>query len=60
MDIQDIDKLREKAELNKLLGEALEAVAYAHLFAKNAELLNSQEYINFEDDINALSVADPQ
>lgn len=60
MDIQDIDKIREKAQLHRLIGEALEAVALARLFASEANLLNSQEYINFEDELNAISVADPQ
>lgn len=52
-------KIKERAALMKLIGTALDAVVDVRLYAKDWDLLNSQEYINFEDELNKLSVEDP-
>lgn len=52
-------KVKEKAQLLQMIGKALEACADVRLYAKDWDLLNSQEYINFEDELNKLSVKDP-
>ena len=52
-------KVKEKAQLLQLIGKALEAAADVRLYAKEWNLLNSQDYLNFEDELNKLSVKDP-
>lgn len=49
----------EEAQLAQAIGEALELVCHARQIAKDYDLLNSQMYLDFEDKLNAFSVADP-
>lgn len=59
MNMQSELDLYEKGQFMQIIGEALQKVAEARLFAKERNLLNTQEYLNFEDDLNAVSIADP-
>ena len=52
-------KVKERAHLLELIGAALNACADVRLYAKEWNLLNSQDYLNFEDELNKLSVKDP-
>lgn len=49
----------EESQLYQAIGDALEKVYKARQMAKDCDLLNSQIYLNFEDKLNQLSVADP-
>ena len=49
----------EYSQLHQAIGEALEKVCHARQVAKDCGLLNSQIYLDFEDKLNQLSVADP-
>ena len=59
MNMQSELDLYEKGQFMQIIGEALQKVAEVRLFAKERNLLNTQEYLNFEDDLNAVSIADP-
>lgn len=48
-----------KGNLLELIGRAMQAVAEARQYAKDVNLLDSQDYLNFEDALNQISVADP-
>ncbi len=59
MDLQREIKLHEKGQFIQIIGEALQKVAETRMFAKERELLNTKEYLDFEDELNSISVADP-
>ena len=48
-----------KRHLLELIGKAMQAVSEARHYAQDANLLDSQDYLNFEDALNQISVADP-
>lgn len=52
-------KIKEKGKLLQLIGTALDAVASTRLYAKEWSLLNTQEYLDFEDTLNKFSTMDP-
>jgi len=51
--------MKYKTQLLELIGTALNACADVRLYAKEMNLLNSQDYLNFEDELNRFSVKDP-
>lgn len=58
--MKDLDtQIFEEAHLAAAIGEALKSVINVRQLAKDMELLNSQIYLDFEDKLNQLSVADP-
>ena len=48
-----------KGHLLELIGKAMQAVSEARHYAQDVNLLDSQDYLNFEDALNQVSVADP-
>lgn len=48
-----------KGHLLELIGQAMQAVSKARSYAQDINLLDSQDYLNFEDALNRISVADP-
>ena len=48
-----------KGHLLELIGKAMQAVSDARHYAQDVNLLDSQDYLNFEDTLNQISVADP-
>ena len=48
-----------KGHLFELIGKAMQAVSDARHYAQDVNLLDSQDYLNFEDTLNQISVADP-
>ena len=48
-----------KGHLLELIGKAMQAVSEARHYAQDVNLLDSQDYLNFEDALNQISVADP-
>ena len=48
-----------KGHLLELIGKAMQAVSEARHYAQDLNLLDSQDYLNFEDALNQVSVADP-
>ena len=53
------DQLHYKGHLLELIGKAMQAVSDARHYAQDVNLLDSQDYLNFEDTLNQISVADP-
>ena len=53
------DQLHYKGHLLELIGKAIQAVSEVRHYAQDINLLNSQDYLNFEDALNLISVADP-
>ena len=53
------EQIKVKGHLLELIGKAMQAVSEARHYAQDVNLLNYQEYLNFEDTINQISVADP-
>ena len=43
----------------QVIGKAMQAVSEARHYAQDVNLLDSQDYLNFEDALNQISVADP-
>ena len=52
-------QLHVKGHLLELIGKAMQAVSETRHYAQNVNLLDSQDYLNFEDALNQISVADP-
>lgn len=48
-----------KGHLLELIGKAMQAVSEVRHYAQDLNLLDSQDYLNFEDALNQVSVADP-
>lgn len=48
-----------KGHLLELIGKAMQAVSETRHYAQDVNLLDSQDYLNFEDALNQVSVADP-
>ena len=53
------EQLYVKGHLLELIGKAMQAVSEARHYAQDVNLLDSQDYLNFEDALNQISVADP-
>ncbi len=53
------DQIYIKGHLLELIGKAIQAVSEVRHYAQDVKLLDSQDYLNFEDAINQISVADP-
>ena len=53
------EQLHVKGHLFELIGKAMQAVSEARHYAQDVNLLDSQDYLNFEDALNQISVADP-
>ena len=52
-------QLHVKGHLLELIGKAMQAVSEVRHYAQDVNLLDSQNYLNFEDALNQISVADP-
>ena len=48
-----------KGHLLELIGKAMQAVSEARHYAQDLNLLDSQDYLNFEDALNQVSDAVP-
>ena len=58
---EEMRKMHEKMDkqrITRLAERAMREVNRVKEFAKSKNLLDSQEYIDFEDELNAFSVAD--
>ena len=53
------EQIKVKGHLLELIGKAMQAVSEVRQYARKFDLLNYQEYLNFEDALNQISVADP-
>ena len=58
-DLTANEQVYVKGHLLELIGKAMHAVSDARHYAQNVNLLDSQDYLNFEDTLNQISVADP-
>lgn len=58
-DLSANERVYVKGHLLELIGKAMQAVSEARHYAQDVKLLDSQDYLNFEDAINQISVADP-
>ena len=53
------EQLHYKGHLLELIGKAMQAISEVRHYAQDANLLDTQDYLNFEDTLNQISVADP-
>lgn len=58
-DLSPNEQVYVKGHLLELIGKAMQAVSDARHYAQDVNLLDSQDYLNFEDALNQISVADP-
>ena len=58
-DLPANEQVYVKGHLLELIGKAIQAVSDARHYAQDVNLLDSQDYLNFEDTLNQISVADP-
>ena len=58
-DLTANEQVYVKGHLLELIGKAMQAVSEASHYAQDVNLLDSQDYLNFEDALNQISVADP-
>ena len=58
-DLSANEQVYVKGHLLELIGKAMQAVSEARHYAQDVKLLDSQDYLNFEDALNQISVADP-
>ena len=58
-DLPANEQVYVKGHLLELIRKAMQAVSDARHYAQDVNLLDSQDYLNFEDTLNQISVADP-
>ena len=58
-DLSHNEQVYVKGHLLELIGKAMQAVSDVRHYAQDVNLLDSQDYLNFEDALNQISVADP-
>ena len=58
-DLSANERVYVKGHLLELIGKAMQAVSEVRHYAQDVNLLDSQDYLNFEDALNQVSVADP-
>lgn len=58
-DLTANEQVYVKGHLLELIGKAMQAVSDARHYAQDVNLLDSQDYLNFEDALNQISIADP-
>lgn len=55
-----VDNKDFNQQLTDMLNDVIAKVYAVRSYAKQHNLIHSQEYINFEDTLNAISTMDPQ